>query len=182
LWSQKDSTGKAVTGVHELRIINLDGSGERLVVRKYAQTPEVSPDGSMLSFTCGDSGYIVNADGSGLRPLVPSEPGLPIERVSWSADWDYVVFSAKYDNVVHLFVVNRDGSGKKLLTEFNGGHLLGYGWSPDGKRIAFSYGSGQPGSVAGGALYVINAEGTDLKKITDDLGAFTEVHWVPVSQ
>ena len=58
-----------------------------------------------------------------------------------------------------LFVMNTDGSGQTLLTRGSSAT-----WSPDGKQIAFTSGDD-------GQLYLINANGSQLLRLTENLGS-----------
>ena len=51
---------------------------------------------------------------------------------------------------------------------------MGGRWSPDGTKIAFSLG-GRTNS----AIYVVNVDGTNLKRLTDDAAFTGEVAWSP---
>jgi len=113
--------------------------------------------------------YVINADGSGLRPLLPEEPNARINLMSWSPDGRRMVFGQLIDNRANVFTANKDGSGKIQITHFTGGALGSIVWSPTGARIAFGRDN---------ALYIVNADGSDLRKIIDVIG-LSEIHWVP---
>jgi hypothetical protein len=55
-----------------------------------------------------------------------------------------------------LYVMNADGSGKRVLTRDAGG----LGWSPDGRKIAFV--SNRDGSYG---VYVMNADGSGQRRL-----------------
>src|SRR5215211_7972254 len=57
-----------------------------------------------------------------------------------------------------IYVMNADGSGKRLLTRSTS-HL--YAWSPDGRKIAF--GRGRDGNDD---IYVMNADGSGQRNLT----------------
>ncbi len=80
-----------------------------------------------------------------------------------------------------IFTINPDGSGRTLLTN-NGGAAPGQqdpddiepAYSPDGKKIAFdSLRSG------GSELYIMNADGTDVKRLTFSIGDDAAPHFSP---
>jgi Tol biopolymer transport system component len=74
-----------------------------------------------------------------------------------------------------VWTMNADGSGKKRL--YRSGCCFGFGappiWSPNGRRIAFS-----ASSPAG--TFVINADGTGLRRISPNL--FNYLAWRGVPQ
>lgn len=64
-----------------------------------------------------------------------------------------------------IFLIDTDGGGLKKLTD---DRSSGYNpdWSPDGRRIAFV--SNHDTKSAAFQLYTINADGTDLRRLTND--------------
>ena len=62
-----------------------------------------------------------------------------------------------------LYVMNADGSGKRLLTRRAWGGLA---WSPDGRKIAFD-GATRDGKSE---IYVINADGSGKRRLTRNAG------------
>jgi len=73
-------------------------------------------------------------DGSDLRDLTDDNfrnDGWP----RWSPDGKRIAFTSRRTGNYELWVINRDGSGLRQLTESKGGHYST--WSPD-NRIAFS--------------------------------------------
>ena len=72
-----------------------------------------------------------------------------------------IVFTSadSVDGDAFLAIVNADGSGYRRLSSGYSARL-----SPDGKRIAFVDGTGTAGG--GDALYLMNSDGSDRKKLT----------------
>ena len=157
------------TRYHEIHVINVDGTGEMNLASPGSFPVEWCPDDSMLSFRRETQILLINSDGSGLRPLLPDEPEAVVIEVSWSPDGSHLGFPQWKGRVGNLFVINKNGSGKTKLTQFTRGGVDAISWSPDGKRIGFSH---------NGALYIMNADGSNLQQITEDMGV-TEVCWVP---
>jgi len=86
---------------------------------------------------------------------------------SFSPDGTKILFDYDTDSLLsdwQIYVINRDGTGLKQLTE-DGGKCPA--WSPDGKKIAFykySYwGSEEAGD---GQLWIMNADGTNKRQLT----------------
>jgi hypothetical protein len=128
-----------------LWLIDIDGTHERQVTRAPAdvQSPEWSPDGSMIAFSAADEPegralYTIRPDGSDLQMLVG---GQAVEGVTWSPDGASLVYSsadptvpgASYD----LWKVSLDGSAPIDLTPTAAIDETDPSWSPDGTTIAY---------------------------------------------
>jgi Tol biopolymer transport system component len=176
-----------------LFVLRGDGSQTRVVPPTAVDTGGVatwgafSPDGTEIVYAADGSSrgpYVVDADGGQPRSL-----GQPCDRVevngrsvelcgeplpeaaTWAPDgsriaWvDFVEDSDTYGHHASvLSFVNPDGSG--LLEEV--ALLPGEGanslvWSPDGSQLAFWLSRSEDGR---GRMYVINADGSDLRDIT----------------
>lgn len=130
--------------------------------------PEVSPDGTMISFTCfsdtGSALFDANIDGSGLRQLTPFSTQVG-NKSDWSPDSQRIMFiSAKEDIAqVNTFTIRRDGSDLRAVTDYppGGTRALGNSYSPDGKWILLRIEQGNLN-----ALEKIHPDGTDLTQIT----------------
>lgn len=85
----------------------------------------------------------------------------------FSPDGSSIVFSRfKSARESAIYRVNADGTGLRRLTGFRL-NASDPDWSPDGQRITFDSGdSGRPG--AKGDIYVIKADGSDRKRLTDN--------------
>ena len=125
------------------------------------------------------------ADGSGeLQVTTPGASTLDDEP-DWSSDGRRLVFTrvtnAGTDHEAHqLFVVASDGTGLTPLTRgrpARGNFIAGFdgtgAFSPDGKRIAFSYAHGKVGPGATGSgqikfsdIWVMAVDGTHRRQVT----------------
>jgi Tol biopolymer transport system component len=76
-----------------------------------------------------------------------------------------------------LFVARADGSGVRQIGEATRGHIGIPSWSPDGSRIAFSS-DVETGPIRS-VLYVMDADGGNLRRLTDGSAAVVSVVWSP---
>jgi Tol biopolymer transport system component len=134
-------------------------------------------DASLVDEKSNEVGlYVVKADGSDLRKLT----GNPNHYApSWSPDGQKIAFMAD------VFVDDERGYATRLMTiDADGGRWravvddIGYSrpaWSPDSRRMAFvkyeprqvSDGNGGTYTTYDSYLYVVNADGSGLRRVTD---------------
>lgn len=113
-----------------------------------------------------DEIYVVGADGSGVRRLTRNSrsDGAPL----WSPDGRKILFT-RSGGSVDVYVMNADGSGQRNLTR-SGRPTHPFttdsspAWSPDGRKIVFLSNRDGPGER--GEVYVMNANGSGLRKLT----------------
>jgi Tol biopolymer transport system component len=85
-----------------------------------------------------------------------------------------IVFSSRRDGDFELYVIRPDGSGLRQLTRNQPGggsdaRDESPSWSPDGKRIAFlSNRDDSGGSLTSYELYIIDADGRNERRLTND--------------
>lgn len=131
-WPAWHPNGRSIAYVdnatNEINIINVDGSQPRRLDIEGAVTgtvlgPKWSPDGRWIVFTTqtganffGDRIWIVRADGTGLKRLVPI-PDSENFQPRWSPDGKKIVFVNVRDADWNLFTMNPDGSGVQRLTD-----------------------------------------------------------------
>ncbi len=84
-----------------------------------------------------------------------------------------IVFVGNQSGAWQLYTVNPDGSGMAQITNLPATdfELWLPAFSPDGRQIVFSYGTGSFGGNALAELYLVNADGSALKQLTHD-GSF----------
>jgi len=170
--------------------------------------PAWKPDGSRLLFTrCAplngslcdgeNSVWSVNRNGSGLRMLTPAcrsvsktpSPACPQDgQASCSPDGRRIAFdrfvgvralAVGDDNLRHVHLIFPFGDNRRAPD------VDSLAWSPDGTRLAFAVHNknGDRHLPAGGsAIFVINADGTGLGRITPwklRAGGLGELDWSP---
>lgn len=150
-----------------MRVMNADGSDVReILVPTRASDPVWSPDGNRLAFGCydepNDDICVANTDGSDFRRLTDDYAfdGQP----SWSPDGTQIAFTTGGSRVAHRRIALIRVDGTDLREIANGTEPA---WSPDGTRIAFR-GHLTPGVGLVPSLYIINADGSGLVRLTND--------------
>jgi TolB protein len=166
-----------------------DGSGERQLTRPPAKGgddfPDASPDGSFVAFqrcTVACAIYVVRTDGTGLhrvgdgctgRKEPPACPDSSFPAIS--PDGARIAFTRAFGRVVDdyiahagIYVVNVDGSHlrKVSLPATRTAEDIEPQWSPDGRQIVFVRHNNTAKPAGKQAIYVINADGTRLRRVT----------------
>ncbi len=149
--------------------------------------PALSPDGRRIAFFGERNGFFVDlwlADaesGRVLRRLVRSTLSSNYETLrfinsvgAFSPDGRLFAIAAKNgprDDLV-ILDVDKNREVRRIKVALNG--ILTPTWSPDGKQIAFT---GFDGGLSD--LFVVNADGSDLRRLTNDKEADLEPAWSP---
>jgi TolB protein len=154
----------------------------RLTDAGFNGEPAYSPDGSEIVFEsdrgdvpAGEGIYVMNADGAPVRRLTENVIGFD-QSPEFSPDGTTVAFDrqrfehggrgrARGDagGTSAIFVVRVDGTGLRQLTPW-GVQANDADWAPDGTRLVFQSENHHNGNNAD--LYVVNADGSDLTRIT----------------
>jgi Tol biopolymer transport system component/putative hemolysin len=122
----------------------------------------------------GLQAYVMNADGSSPHRLTSGQGWHG--PLSWSPDGKAIACVRGGD----VWVMDADGSNPRNLTNYEAGDQEP-AWSPDGQQIAFS--SNRGGRSAGQAyamdIFVMNADGSDPRNLTDGATSDTSPEWSP---
>lgn len=125
-------------------VMNADGTNvTRLPIPKgiHHYSPRFSPDGDQIAFAGLDNIYVINADGSHLRPVIttgsPIDPGALLYFV-FSPDGKWIAYSNRIKRNDEIYAVNTDGSTTQInLTNNASANDFHPTFSPDGKKMAF---------------------------------------------
>jgi Tol biopolymer transport system component len=176
----------------ELYVMGADGRGLKRLTRNHAidGDPAWSPDGRRIAFdrskALGPARggkfqiYVMNVDGSGLHRLTQDRAN--DAQPTWHAS--RIAFVSDRDGNSEIYVMNVDGSRRRNLTRNRAADSYP-AWSPDGKRIAFASARDDPsGRCADLAkcnleLYVMNADGSNQRRLTRDRAADSFPAWSP---
>ena len=177
------------TGPIGLHVVNADGSGLTSLAPTFG-VAAWSPDGARIAVSrfgpeAPPDIAVINADGTG-ETLLAATPRWDLSP-AWSPDGTRIAFLSQIDVHVALYVVNADGSGLTELADAEQAFLSEFpsppAWAPDGSMIAF-VGPGEPDDAGPRSsptsdVWVVRADGSDLRQVTDLPGAVAGPIWSP---
>ncbi len=165
-----------IYSLEKVKIIPLDGLD-------FVHNLMLSPDGTQIAFTAFDKEkssnmgiMIVGIDGTNLQSFSGSDVAneYVIAHPKWSPNGEKLIYTFWYCsfNVFRvegcqrkeLWVINRDGTGKKVLVPEFGHHAI---WSPNGVSILFNDHEN--------SLWTVDMDG-NLNKITDYEIGYKGIH------
>lgn len=144
--------------------------------------PAWSPDGNRLAFWSNRDGgkeiYLMNADGSNVKRLTNNL--VDDVNPSWSPDGSRILFESERDGNRELYVMDTEGGNQVRLTRDNAVDSTAT-WSPDGSLIAFASNrdTGPPYNPYNMDIYVMNADGSHVRRIVDDPEYDVGPQWSP---
>jgi Tol biopolymer transport system component len=182
-------------------IINTTGSGYHALplpdARLNLSPGAWAPTGTRIALAGWDNTnkaragvYAVNAsDGKGLVRLTTSPDGHNDDPLVYSPGGSRLLFyhegtqgSSQLPGFGGLFETTATGSGRVKLNPRGTSVTANFGspasWSPDGKQIAFTAFSA-PASIGQSAVFVANANGTHVRRITSWAPWSTSARWSP---
>jgi Tol biopolymer transport system component len=188
-----DPSSEVPTYQYDIELTNLEG--ETMTILENALWPQISPDGSRLSylsanpFTFSNDLYLASPDGASAVPVFPPGANPPIDAHIFSMDGNQLIFSmvnietapasSWLEELIGVRTVSAhsvpsdwymtpvSGGTPQRLTNLNDVNLIG-SLSPDGTKLAFISASG---------LYVMNIDGSGLAQLSSDLLVGT-VDWI----
>jgi Tol biopolymer transport system component len=130
--------------------------------------------------------YSIGADGSALTLLHGGKCGTP----AWSPDGSEIalfVGDATGDvskNVDNVHVMTANGTNVRQLVDADksgSGWEVEPAWSPDSRRLAFTVYTTDATGIAFGKIYVVNADGSALRRVSADKPDVDDNHptWSP---
>lgn len=163
-----------------MRILNLDGSGDRLLTPPSQSPihPSWMPDGRSILYCTDDdlhppqknSADIYRVDVESRKITTVISGGINTYPVP-SPDGRRIAFRKMLDTNSEVFIANIDGTGIRNLTNhpaFDGWPA----WSPDGKRIAFASNRNSAYQI-----FVMDSDGSNVKLVANTEGRATAPQW-----
>lgn len=171
---------RAAEGRTALWTVEVTGKNPKLL---YAGPGDIvaadwSPDGGTIAFAMAVDVpnayeiFLMNPDGSNLRQLTRGLPGIG-GSLDWSPDGRFLLIYAGPPGDKDIFRIDVEAQTASQLTD--GGNNASASYSPDGAWIAFN--SLRNNDQAD--LFVMRADGSDLRQITDNPEPDWQPQWEP---
>lgn len=176
--SPTESRPRATTVRRTTAIVVAALVGILAVLVPGAAAPAAPAPAGLIAFETPAGIHLINVDGTGLRRLPGTKPGDQNPR--WSPKGDQIVFWTDARRAGEMYVVNADGSNRRLLTQDDPDSPSDQfpAWSPDGRLIAFeSYRTGD------WHIWVMDADGTRRpRRLTPNGSGGYSASWSPDSK
>lgn len=178
--------------IADIAVVNPDGSGLKILTDGSANVgfPSWSPDGTQIVYRASGKDrqglFVITVATGTVRALTTdsSHDNFP----AWSPRGDRIAFTRFFESDYELYTIKPDGTGTRRVTNHRGNDAHG-AWSPDGEWLAFSSARGgfkdeaalHPGNAQPyGDIYVMRADGSDVRQLTDTPFEEGTVAWAPL--
>lgn len=184
-----------------LAIVNADGTGysELLKRAEYEHDPKWSPSGDLIVFVCFQEGMsqicTIKPDGTDYR-VITRKPG-GSDNPTWSPDGKKIALVTWRDNQdpdicsefncnFEIYIMNGDGTLQTNITNHPAEDWYP-SWSPDGSMLAFVSLRDEPsypecGDSCNSEIYIMNADGAEVRRLTDNNGQDWNPQWQPANE
>jgi TolB protein len=166
-------------GNPDIYLLNTENRSTTQLTRSagFDVDPSFSPDGSKIAFVSSRAGkpmvYTMStANPSDVRRITYA--GQYNATPNWSPDGKKLVFAGWINQHFDIFTVTADGAKIERLSKDEGNNE-DPSYSPDGSMIAFSSNR----AAKEKAIYIMNIDGTNVKRLTFGLGNCSGSKWSP---
>lgn len=185
-WARWSPNGRHIVfhsnrdGNFEIYVMDSDGLFPRRLTN-YAgidQFPDWSPDGKEIVFRRDVDIYVMDLESGAVRRLTSAPP--LNQMAMWSPNGRQLVFMSARDGYPSVFTMNSDGSNPVNLTPKDPADSdsewlsRAPSWSTNGRQIYFM--SFRPATGGDTEVFVINADGTGLRRLTFTIGVDGSPH------
>jgi len=144
------SDGLGIVSITGQQLADIQPPFKREYPRALVDHIKWSPDGSRIAFLFDRKLYVINADGTGMKPIVFKPTDAEVENYSWSPDGNQFVIASNVED------------GKRC--SMNLGYYLEVGGFP---------------CIQGYDLYTSNSDGSNLERITKEPFYFSyDLSWL----
>jgi Tol biopolymer transport system component len=165
----------------DVTIVAWSPDGKRLAFVENAKGPQLFASRGPAIFTV-DVGRP-----SRVRRVTPRSLPAGADRIDWSPDGSRILFRTRpntNDFGGNLYTIRPDGTGLRQLTHVdpydpNAGALWNGSYSPDGSSIVFSTEYGAVGARGLPDVFMMSADGTDVRPVTRELNWEGTPDWGP---
>ena len=176
-------------------VIDADGKNPRKLIDRLWERTSLSwsPDGQKIALATDEQIFVMDTNGANLQLIRNGR------WPAWSPDGRRIAFvSVRFwhvDVIPHwfepgedIYVMDADGRNPRNLTNnpvaadgaLFGGSFGGPAWSPDGRKVVFPSGQGNPAGGGPMRLYVMDADGGKVRRLTANAAFGTgdvNPHW-----
>lgn len=160
----------AVAEVWNLYTIDADGSNLTQLTDFSSNNGDWSPDGKRIVFQSDHQNepanvpdlYMIDTTGGNLTELLDT-PDVIDYSPRWSPDGSQIMYISRQSGKDEIFIINADGSDPHRVSD-SGDPVTEAVWSPNGNRIALSY-----GGFGKTDLYVMDPDAiSNVVRLTND--------------
>lgn len=162
-----------------LYIMNPDGTDETSLTEEKEgvrdEAPSWSPDGKKIVFTRNQKLWILDLDSKKEQELTTPYPDLLCYSPRWSPDGKKIAFLGEDGLDQDVYVMDLQ-TGETTAITSDGGYKRSLLWTPDGKKLVYSYRSFFGGNSN---FYWLDPDGENKEKLTDGECDYYQLEWLP---
>jgi len=171
------------SGASKIWLVAPTGGEPRMLIQgqQSESSPQWSPDGKQIAFLSGRDGqsdiWVANVDGGAPKPVTNEKSAK--HGIRWSPDGSRIAYIGNRDKKQDIYIVAASGGEARQLTQNTNEwdeNRWAPAWSPDGLHIAFVSNRSE---YYADDLWLIDADGSHLKKLTTNVRVMTDPMWSP---